>query len=306
MIVRNTPTVWQVFFVLRGSLVQQILPQITFVAGLSLLVVTLQRIGVTRVTQIPALALSVIGAALAIFAAFRNAAAYDRWWEARKLLGLIVIDARSLARQALAYIATVPGDDVPRRIGLRCIAFAYVVRDFLRGQPIGDDTARYLSPEEGAALAISRNPPTRLLQYFSADVAAVLAAGRLSPQMAKTLEDRVQSMTMAFGSAERTKGTPMPFVYTLLIDRTAYLFCFLLPFGLADSSGWWTPLLAAIVSYAFFGLDAIGDELSQPFSSSSNGMPLDALARVIEINVLESLGEKNLPEPLRPKDFLLT
>ena len=306
MIVRDTPTAWEVFFVLCGSVVPRILPQIAFVAGLSLLVVTLQRSGLIHLAPITPLALSVIGAALAIFAAFRNAAAYDRWWEARKLLGLLVIDTRALARQSRSYIALVPGDEIPRRIALRCIAFFHVVRDFLRSQAIGEDTARYLLPEERAALATSRNPPNRLLDYFSTDIAAVLAAGRLSAQMARTLEDRVQSLTAAFASVERTKVTPMPFVYTLLVHRTAYLFCFLLPFGLADSSGFWTPLLAAIVSYTFFGLDAIGDDLASPFANSTNTMPLDAMARIVEINILESLGEKDLPEPLKAKNFVLT
>ena len=30
------------------------------------------------------------------------------------------------------------------------------------------------------------------------------------------------------------------------------------------------------------------------------------MARTVEINVLQGLGEKDLPEPLRPKDYLLT
>jgi putative membrane protein len=306
VIVRDKPTAWELFFVLRGSVVPQIYPQIAAVAGLSLIVMALQRSALIHIATITPLALSVIGAALAIFAAFRNAAAYDRWWEARKLLGLLVIDTRALARQSRSYIAVVPGDETPRRIALRCIAFFYVVRDYLRGQPISEDTAGHLLPEEHAALTMSRNPPNLLLEFFSADIAAVLAAGRLSPQMAQTLEDRVQSLSAAFASAERTKVTPMPFVYTLLVHRTAYLFCFLLPFGLADSSGYWTPWLAAIVSYTFFGLDAIGDELSSPFANSANTMPLDAMARVVEINILESLGEKDLPEPLKPKNFVLT
>lgn len=306
MIVRDTPTPWELFFVLRGSVVHKIYPRIVAVAVLSAIVVALQRSGVLHITSITPLALSVIGAALAIFGAFRNAAAYDRWWEARKLIGLLVIDARSLSRQARSYIAPVAGDATPRRIALRCIAFMQVTRDFLRGRPADEAAARYLVPEERAALATSRNAPNRLLDYFSADIAALLAAGRLSPPIAQAMEERVQSMAMAFASAERTKATPMPFVYTLLIHRTAYLFCFLLPFGLADSSGYWTPLVAAIVAYTFFGLDAIGDELASPFADSSNTMPLDATARVVEINVLESLGEPTLPEPLKPTDFVLT
>ena len=62
--------------------------------------------------------------------------------------------------------------------------------------------------------------------------------------------------------------------------------------------------LATFVNEA--GLDAIGDELASPFADSSNTMPLDATARAVEINVLESLGEKTLPEPLKPANFILT
>src|SRR5216684_1935782 len=130
VIVREKPTAWELFFVLRGSVILRILPRIGAVAGLSLLVVLLHRRGWTQVPTIAPLGLSVIGAALAIFAAFRNSASYERWWDARKVAGLMVVEARSLARQAQNYIAAVPGDDLSRRIALRCIAFIQVTRDF--------------------------------------------------------------------------------------------------------------------------------------------------------------------------------
>src|SRR5687768_12934675 len=40
------------------------------------------------------------GMALAIFLAFRNSSAYDRWWEGRKLWGALVNLSRTFARQA--------------------------------------------------------------------------------------------------------------------------------------------------------------------------------------------------------------
>ena len=305
MIVRDTPTVWELFFVLRGSIVNRIYPRIIAVAMLSAIVVALRRHDVIHINSITPLALSVIGGALAIFAAFRNAAAYDRWWEARKLLGLLVIDSRSLTRQACSYITPVAGVETPRRIALRCIAFMYATRDHLRDLPISEATAGHLPPEEQAVLATSHNRPNRLLGCFSADIAALLAAGRLTPQIAQVMEERVQGMATALTSVERLKVTPMPFVYSLLVHRTAYLFCFLLPFGLADSSAYWAPLVAAVIAYTFFGLDAIGDEMASPFSNSSNTIPLDTIARIVEIDVLESLGEETLPEPLKPTGFVL-
>ncbi|WP_395837067.1 bestrophin family ion channel [Cystobacter fuscus] len=91
---------------------------------------------------------------------------------------------------------------------------------------------------------------------------------------------------------------------TVLLHRTAYLFCLLLPFGLAEAMGWFAPVLAAMIAYTFFGLDRLSDELEEPFGDAPNDLPVLALARTGEINLLEALGEPQ-PEPLRPQDFIL-
>ena len=113
-------------------------------------------------------------------------------------------------------------------------------------------------------------------------------------------------MTASAASCERIRNTPVPFSYTLLLHRTAYLYCFLLPFGLVDTTGFMTPFVVAIVAYTFFGLDALGDEIEEPFGLESNDLPLYTLCRAIEINLRESLGETDLPPPLLPVDYLLT
>ena len=67
-----------------------------------------------------------------------------------------------------------------------------------------------------------------------------------------------------------------------------------------------TPVVVAIVSYTFFGLDALGDEIEQPFGMRVHHLPLDALCRTIEISLLDAAGEGELPEPLRPIDNVLS
>jgi putative membrane protein len=107
------------------------------------------------------------------------------------------------------------------------------------------------------------------------------------------------------GGCERIKNTPLPFPYTLLLHRTIYLFCILLPFAMAEPLGWLTPIFTAIVSYTFFGLDAIADELEDPFGRDENDLPTDAIVRNIERDVLEALGVTELPPQLEPVDFVL-
>jgi putative membrane protein len=97
----------------------------------------------------------------------------------------------------------------------------------------------------------------------------------------------------------------VPFGYTLLLHRTAYLFCFLMPFGFADTLGWGSPFAAALAAYTFFGLDALGNELEDPFGNLPNDLPLGALAETIEINLREAMGETNLPALPKPVDYVL-
>jgi putative membrane protein len=90
----------------------------------------------------------------------------------------------------------------------------------------------------------------------------------------------------------------------LLLHRTSYLFCFLLPFAMAEPLGWMIPIFTAIVSYTYFGLDAIGDELEDPFGRR-NDLPVDAFVRTIEREILTAMGETQLPPVLVPVDFVL-
>ena len=92
----------------------------------------------------------------------------------------------------------------------------------------------------------------------------------------------------------------------MLLHRTSWIFCLLAPFGLWETCGLVTPVISVVLAYAFFGLDALGDELEEPFGLLPNDLPLDAMVRVIEIDLLEAIGERELPPPLLPKGRQLT
>ena len=133
----------------------------------------------------------------------------------------------------------------------------------------------------------------------------MLAAGEFGEQIFHRIDERLSSMATVTAACERIRGTPTPFAYTLLLNRTAYAFCFLLPFGLVGTMGYTTPIFAALVAYAFFGLDALGDEMEEPFGDWPNALPLSAMARTMEISLLEALGAEEIPEPLLPVDDVL-
>ncbi|WNG37431.1 bestrophin [Archangium violaceum] len=310
MIVRPRPGFLRLLFVVRGTILPRVLPHVLVIAGLSCLVVwTLQR-GLLRLPVTSPAPLSLLGIALSIFLGFRNNACYDRWWEARKQWGALLIELRAFTHTAIALLddgrAELPvvGRETARRLVHRNIAFAHALAAHLRGHDAREDISRFVSEPECSRVLASGNRPNALLREQERELATLRREGRLSDITWGALSGRVHGLMSVFAACERIRTTPVPFAYTVLLHRTAYIFCLLLPFGLAEALGWFTPVLAAMIAYTFFGLDRLSDELEEPFGDAPNDLPLLALARTGEINLLEALGEPQ-PEPLRPRDFIL-
>lgn len=311
MIVRERPSGLRLFLALRGSVLPRILPALIVNIAIATLVTwshgDLFQLKIT-LTTIP---FTLIGLPLSIFLGFRNNAAYDRFWEGRKLWGELVLRSRNLARQCLSLIdERAPPDtglaDIRARMVYRAIAFNYAVRDLLRELPPHAGQQALLLPAEWRALQTAANGPDYLMRQMGVDLRTCLKEGRIDPCLAASIDGTLSALTGAAASCERIRNTPVPFSYTLLLHRTAYLYCFLLPFGLVDSIGFMTPFVVAIVAYTFFGLDALGDEIEEPFGLESNDLPLDAICRAIEIDLRTALGDPDVPAPLAPVNACLT
>jgi putative membrane protein len=312
MIVLRRPHGFRLLFVLRGSILPRIAPALVTCTALAVAVTAFDGSFFGWKVTITPVPFSLIGLALAIFLGFRNSAAYDRYWEARKLWGDLLHRSRTLARQLQSLVGgpepagVAERDDARTRIVLRAIAFAHALRHWLRGTDASADLARLLPAAEVQACSRSRLGTDWILRACGRDLGALLRARQVEPQLAASIDASLSALAAVAAGCERIKTTPLPFAYTLLLHRTAWLYCFLLPFGLVDVIGYTTPFVVAIVAYTFFGLDALGDEIEEPFGLAAHHLPLDALCRTVEINLLEALGAADLPEPLQPVDDQLT
>jgi len=313
MIVRERPSGLKMFLMLRGSILQRIRITLVLNVVLATLVTLVHGNLFTLKITVTPIPFTLIGLPLAIFLGFRNNTAYDRYWEARKLWGELVLRMRSLSRQCQGLIrleqpldAARRDDDVRVRMVHRAIAFAHALRLQLRDQKDDALLQRWVTPAEFDRVRTSTNPADALMLAMGRDLGDCVHKGQIDPCLAASIDTTLTALTAAAASCERIKNTPVPFSYTLLLHRTAYMYCFLLPFGLVDTTGFMTPFVVGIVAYTFFGLDALGDEIEEPFGLESNDLALDTLCRNIEINLRDSLGETDLPEPLQPVNFQLT
>ena len=295
MIVRERPGLRHILFAWAGSVLPVILPNLATLALWGFAVVGVDRL-VMPLQHVDSAPFTVFGLALSLSLGFRNNAAWDRWWEGRRLWGGLVADLRNLAREAEIWL-----DEADRLAVIRLsLAFLHLHRLALRGTPPDDAAITRLTVAD-----IAPGPPGSALNRIADIVATARRAGKLDPLGARTLAERLASISAAQSGAERIASTPLPYVYSLLIYRTAWLYCLFLPLALIGPAGWLTPFFVVMAGYVFLGLAEVAEELAQPFGSTPNALPLDAICRMVEISLAPHLDEVPAT-PLEPRNYILT
>lgn len=292
-------------FVWNGSVLQSIIPQLIFVALVDTVAVATDGSVFGQKVPLNTTPFTLVGVALTIFLAFRNNASYSRYWEARQLWGDVLIAGRVLASQVSAYV---PADaHFERRAFIhKLIAFTYAMKHQLRGTDPFEDMTRYLSAERSAALLNRHYRPVALITDLREALAERRASGAISCQQLLMLDTQVNRLAAAVTGCERIASTPIPYPYGVLLHRTVYAYCLLLPFGLVDSIGIATPIIAVFVSYTLIALEAIASEVAEPFGKLPNSLPLNALTRSFERSLLEQCGEELPPELTADRGYQLT
>ncbi|MCB9731099.1 MAG: hypothetical protein H6745_00540 [Deltaproteobacteria bacterium] len=313
MIVRNNNSWLSLIFTIRGSVLERIRYRLFVVFGVAAAATAAFELGwLGAHTSLTPLPFTLVGFALSIFLGFRNSASYDRYWEGRKLWGQLVNTSRSFTREVLTLVAPAsPGDEgavgaLRTELVHRHIAYVHALKMHLRETWQLADLAGLLPSAELAALEGERNRPNALLQRQGERVAEAWRRGWIHPMHLPLLEQQLVEIANVQGGCERIHNTPLPHAFIVLLHRIVSAYCFSLPFGIVETTHYLTPLVAVMVGYAFFGLDAIGDEIEEPFGLDRNDLPLSAIATNIEIVLRQRLGEADLPDAPKPVDEVLT
>lgn len=282
---------------------------LTIAALVAVVAVALRRVADTDRVQLPFAPIGTLGAAVAIFVAFRNNASYARWSEARTLWGTIHNSARVLARQIVASTDNAlaagtggsPADVVAFRSEQvrRVIAFAHATRLSLRGQDDITDVTAHLPADEHDAIARAQNRPNLVLQRLGVrlkDGVRAQIVGQFDPI---SLEPNLAALNSALAGVERIKHTPTPRQYDYFTRLAVLAFSVLVPFALLSvvprSQDLLVPVLTVVITGVFVVLERVGAVIDAPFENATTDVPMTAICRAIERDLLEQLGERDLP-----------
>lgn len=254
---------------------------------------------------VPFPVVATLGAALAIFVAFRNNSAFARWNEARAAWQTVLVASRTLTRQVVASThaamraGTVTDQEahgLRARIADLLVEFAWSLAAATRPmRPVP------VSPE------VARRPDVVLVEIASAikDAIGTGALGQFDPI---ATEPQLVALGSAQGSIERIATTPTLRQYDYFTRRLIALFALIAPFavvGLVPDAVWLTTPLALLLSGTFIVLAVTGAANDEPFSGSVTDVPIETVCTQLEHDVLTIVGHRTAPRPLQPVDGYL-
>ncbi len=250
--------------------------------------------------SIPIAISALLGTAISLILSFRLAQSYDRWWEARTIWGAIVNDSRSLVLQLLNYTVSSDRDEV-EKMARRHIVWVNTVAFFLRKKPLDSSMQKYISQEEYYLYEEALNTPLLVMQKQLESLQSLELNSYEKMHIDSTFVRLVSSM----GQAERIKNTVFPSEYQRYLHLSIYLFLGFISISLANLGHQWEILLLILIAAPFFLLEKAAEHLQDPFEDRPTDVPISAISRNIEINVLTLLDDKDIPLPLEAEGFYI-
>ncbi|MEP0133188.1 MAG: bestrophin family ion channel [Eudoraea sp.] len=245
-----------------------------------------------------------LGTAIALLLSFKLSQSYDRWWEARKIWGAIVNDSRTLVIQ-LKQFCKESDNSIVKTMAYRQIAWCYTLGRHLRKQDVLGNLEDFISEDEIIFIKQKNHVPLTLLDHHGQNVRSLHRENLLNDFQQIQLDSTILKFTASMGMAERIKNTVFPRTYRNVLHFFIYIFLLLLSLALENIYGFLEIPLLVLISIPFFMLEKIAFVIQDPFENKPTDTAMTSIARNIEINIKELLGEKEFPEPLKNSGFYI-
>lgn len=243
-----------------------------------------------------------LGTAISVLLSFKMSQSYDRWWEARKVWGAIVNDSRSFVLQLQNFIADKDHPAI-RRMAYRQIAWCYSLGQSLRGLDPLQSLEQYLGTEDITYIARHNNKALAILQLNIDELKQLKLEKQLDSFSHVQLDSTLVRFCDSMGKAERINNTVFPVTYRLFLHAVIYLFVVTLSLSLKNVKPIFETPLLLLISAIFLLLQKTAYHLQDPFKNRPSDIPVTSIARTIEINIRQLMGETDVPKPVQPDTF---
>lgn len=282
---------FQLAFQWRGSVAPAIFPRVLFFSLLGVIVSLLYERGICVSWQFLGSVITnvVFNLVLGLLLVFRTNTAYDRFWEGRKLLGVLVINIRNLGRQIWVGVAeSEPSDREKKASTLRLLgAFALATRLQLRQQQVNEELEALLTPAQYQQLENSKAPALKVATWIGNYIQQQHNHNCINSSQLLAMNQLLDGMVEAFTGCDRISKTPIPIAYAIYLKRLLLIYCLALPFECVDTLQGWTGIVVGLISFVLLGIEEIGNEIEDPFGIDPNDLPIDGICQTLLDNLEE-------------------
>ena len=189
-------------------------------------------------------------------------------------------------------------------------------------EDLEEELKKYLSEEDMEYIANKKNKQTAILYLQSRYLHELKDEGLIWEFSYLELKGLLEELFSLQGKSERIKNFPYPRHFATLNHYFTWLFIYLLPLGLipqfstigdellkghhpelAAHFAWFAVPFTVVVSWVFHTMERIGRTGENPFEGSGNDVPISTIARGIEIDIRQNIGEdlKDIPAQFESK-----
>jgi len=162
---------------------------------------------------------TVLGVSVSLLLAFRTGAAYDRWWEARKIWGAIVNDSRTWVRQLIGFVGKGQITDEIKELANYQIGWCYALKDSLRRLDPFNEIAEFISETDLQQLRNESNTPNGILLIMEKKIRWLFDQGKIDSYQYVALDETLSRLCDSMGKCERIKNTVFPTQYRTYTHR---------------------------------------------------------------------------------------
>jgi putative membrane protein len=224
---------------------------------------------------------TILSFVISMLLVFRTNTAYDRWWEARRMLGSLTNTCRNLAIKLKAVNIDV-NDRSFFSAGIPMYADA--LRMHLRNERWVVDKVPNIAVDP------EQHVPNQIASLLTERVYSLHRNGLINREELLLIGPDLAALTDICGACERIKTTPIPFSYSVFIKKFIFFFVMTLPFGWTFSLGYLVIPIVAFVLFVLASLELIAEEIEDPFGYDANDLPVDRICSNIHKHVGELLG----------------
>ncbi|MBK1895721.1 bestrophin family protein [Chryseobacterium paridis] len=171
---------------------------------------------------------------------------------------------------------------------------------------------KYLSTEEFTLQSDYKNFATYLISKQAKEINELKNDKVISDFNQMQLQSCLNQFYDFQGQAERIKKFPSPRQFASTAFVFNVIFIMLLPLGLVNEFaklgdwGIWTSIpFCVIVGWIYIVMELVGDYSENPFGGLMFDIPMLSICRTIEIDVLQIMGEQDIPDPIASKNGVL-